>query len=248
MTKSEDYRRRLLTLTDWAPFLLKESGLPGPRGNLELAQVFADEASAGQIEDFLSLTPAQAPENSPQVFLVFCALTALGKRIACGELQHLKRLRTYASDPRWRVREAVAIALQYIGDSDMKTLLAAMEVWRRGNWYEKRAVVAALAEPRLLTVPAHGLRVLDILDALTREMGSVHDSKDESFKVFRQTMGYAWSVAVAAAPRAGKPLMQKWSRDPNPNVRWAMKENLKKNRLSRMDEKWVRRLSSTLRS
>ena len=38
MTKTEDYRRALKILDEWEPFLLDESGLPGPRGNIELAQ------------------------------------------------------------------------------------------------------------------------------------------------------------------------------------------------------------------
>lgn len=246
MTKTEDYRRQLLALSDWTPFLLKESGLPGPRGNLELAQVFADEASLSQIEEFLSIPPRRAPENSPQVFLIFCGLTALGKRIAHGELQQLKRLRTYASDPRWRVREAVAIALQYVGDSSMKSLLQSLRTWRAGNWYEKRAVAAALAEPRLLKVSSSALEVLRILDAFTSDIASAHDARNESFKVLRQTMGYAWSVAVVAAPTAGKTFMEKWCRSSDPNVLWIMKENLKKSRLTRMDAKWVRRLRSAL--
>jgi hypothetical protein len=54
-------------------------------------------------------------------------------------------------------------------------------------------------------------------------------------------------VAVAAASKAGKPLMEKWCKSPDPNVRWVMKENLTKNRLARMDEKWVRRWGKRLR-
>jgi hypothetical protein len=246
MTKTEDYRRKLHSLTDWTPYLLRESGLPGPRGNLELAHVVAEHASVSQVEDFLSIPPERAPENSAQVFLVFCGVTALGRWVARGRLQHLRRLRTYASDPRWRVREAVAIALQYVGDSSMKTLLQAMQTWRNGTWYEKRAVVAALAEPRLLKDPAVPAQVLDILDALTADMESARDPTEESFKVLRQTMGYAWSVVVVAAPTAGRPLMEKWFKSPDPNVRWIMKENLKKSRLTRMDEKWVRRWAATL--
>jgi hypothetical protein len=52
-------------------------------------------------------------------------------------------------------------------------------------------------------------------------------------------MGYCWSVAVAALPDAGKPLMEKWLRSEDKDIRWMMKENLKKNRLARMDAKWV---------
>jgi hypothetical protein len=37
ITKSEVYKTELHELTDWDADLLKESGLPGPRGNIELA-------------------------------------------------------------------------------------------------------------------------------------------------------------------------------------------------------------------
>jgi hypothetical protein len=34
MGKKDDYIKRLLSLDDWDEYLLQESGLPGPRGNL----------------------------------------------------------------------------------------------------------------------------------------------------------------------------------------------------------------------
>ena len=247
MTKTDDYRRRLLSLADWTPYLLRESGLPGPRGNLELAEVVAEEASVDQVEGFLSIPPAKAPENTPHAFLVFCGVAALGKWVARGEKRHLARLRKYASDPRWRVREAVAIALQYIGDAEMPALVELMQTWRTGSWYEKRAVAAALAEPRLLKDSGIAGAVLQIFDRITADMQSVADPTEASFKVCRQTLGYAWSVAVAAAPQAGKPLMERWFKSRDPNVRWVMRENLKKNRLVKMDAKWARKWAAALK-
>lgn len=38
MNKADNYRQVLKALTDWEPYLLQKSGLPGPRGILELAQ------------------------------------------------------------------------------------------------------------------------------------------------------------------------------------------------------------------
>ena len=43
MSKRNEYRQTLRGLDDWDPYLLAESGLPGPRGNIELAQAVADE-------------------------------------------------------------------------------------------------------------------------------------------------------------------------------------------------------------
>ncbi len=236
MSKIADYRQTLQTLDDWIPFLKKEFGLPGPRGNLELAHAVAQEGSKKQFEQLLSY---EAKENTPEVFLVFCGVIGLG-RLASDEPKLLDKLRGYASDTRWRIREAVATGLQLVGDRDMPLLLKEMQKWSNGNWYEKRAVAAALAEPRLLKEPKYAKQVLKILDEITTSMQEADDPKEEAFKVLRQGMGYCWSVAVAALPEAGKPLMEKWLKSPNKNIRWMMKENLKKNRLVKMDAEWVK--------
>jgi len=75
MSKTDDYRVKLKELRNWKSFLLKNSGLPGPRGNLELAKVVAEEGTKVQFEEFLSL---QADENTPEVFVVFCGIVGLG--------------------------------------------------------------------------------------------------------------------------------------------------------------------------
>jgi hypothetical protein len=236
MSKIDDYRQTLKKLDNWIPFLLKESGLPGPRGNLELAYAVAEEGSEEQFENLLSF-PAE--ENTPEAFLVFCGIVGLGK-LAAGKPKLLDRLRGYASDSRWRIREAVATGLQLVGDQDMELLLKEMQKWSKGNWYEKRAAAAALAEPRLLMEPRVVKLALQILDKITASMESTDHQKDDSFKILRQGMGYCWSVAVAAWPEAGKPMMEKWLNSENKDVRWVIKENLKKNRLIRMDANWVK--------
>lgn len=235
MSRINDYRQTLKKLDDWVPFLLKESGLPGPRGNLELAYAVAEEGSKEQFEKLLSF---RAKENTPEVFLVFCGIVGLGK-LAASETKLFDRLRGYSSDKRWRIREAVATGLQLAGDQNMELLLKEMRKWSEGNWYEKRAAAAALAEPRLLKEARHVKRVLQILDKITESIESNDNQKDEAFKVLRQAMGYCWSVAVAALPESGKPIFETRLNSQSKDVRWAMKENLKKNRLVKMDVNWV---------
>ncbi len=245
MTKITEYRQTLKNLEDWTPFLMKESGLPGPRGNLELAQAVAQEGDGRQFEKLLSFS-AEAKENSPQVFLVFCGVVGLGKLAAQGKREIFARLRSYASDPRWRVREAVAMGLQLAGDENMSILLTEMQSWRKGNWYEKRAVAAALSEPRLLKDPHNASQVLQILDQITASMQTTDDPKDEAFKVLRQAMGYCWSVAAASLPKVGRSMMEKWLTSQNKDIHWVMKENLKKKRLVKMDPQWVKVCQSKL--
>jgi len=72
------------------------------------------------------------------------------------------------------------------------------------------------------------------------------DSRDDSFKVLRKAMGYCWSVVVAALPEAGKPIMEKWLTSQDKDILWMMKENLKKNRLVKMDADWVKASQATL--
>ena len=242
MSKIEDYRRTLRTFDDWVSFLMQNSGMPGPRGNLELAFAVAEEGNQTQFNHFLTF---HADENTPEVFVLFCGVVGLGK-LAASQPDLFHRLREYASDPRWRIREAVATGLQLAGDQDMDLLIRKMKQWIKGNWYEKRAAAATLAEPRLLKNPKHAKQALQILDKITASMETDDKSKDEAYKVLRQGMGYCWSVAVAALPEVGKPMMEKWLSSEDKDIHWIMKENLKKNRLIKMDTAWVKKCMKKL--
>ena len=239
MNKSEAYRQKLRAMQIWEPYLLQESGLPGPRGNLELAQVVADEGDRELFERFLTYTPAVAPVNDPHEFLAFCGVLGLGRLLAEGDEKVLDQLRPSASDPRWRLREGVAMALQRLGQRDMRSLLAAMEAWSAGDRLEQRAAAAALAEPALLHKESDALAALNILDRITASMENSPDAGSANFKILQQGLGYCWSVVVAAAPQEGKQLMEKWLACPDFPIHRLMQENLKKNRLARLDAAWV---------
>jgi hypothetical protein len=231
MSKRDAYRAILREMPDWDSYLLRESGLPGPRGNLELAQAVADEGDLPRFERYLLNTPDTAPVNSPYEFLAFCGAVGLGRLLAEGDDRWLAVLRRCAADPRWRMREGVAMALQRLGDADMPRLVVGMRDWARGTPLEQRAAAAALCEPRLLREAAHARATLRILDAITASIARVKDRRSDAFRALRQGLGYCWSVAVAALPAEGKPLMEKWLASPDPDVLWIMRENLKKKRL-----------------
>jgi len=241
MTKAEVYRAALKTCADWDAYLMHESGLPGPRGNLELAHVVADIATAAQIDHWLTFEAERAPVNSPQEFLAFCGVEGLGRLIVDGQLERWAMLRACASDARWRTREGVAMALQRIGDADMDNLLSHLEPWLSGNWLEQRAVAAALAEPKLLREAAQIDRALSYLDRITAAIAAATDRRAEDYKVLRQGMGYCWSVIVVARPSSGKRLMERWLKSDDKDVQWVMRENLKKKRLQVMDAAWVKK-------
>jgi hypothetical protein len=239
MNKTDQYREKLRKLKNWDAFLLKESGLPGPRGNLELAQVAADLGDQKLFERYLAFDATRAPTNSPYEFLAFCGVVGLGRLIAEGKRAHLKTLHASASDSRWRIREGVAMALQRVGDKDMDALLDEMDKWSCGNLLEQRAAAAALCEPRLLHERKHVARVLGILDDITASIARVENRKSAEFVALRKGLGYCWSVAVAALPDIGKPTMEKWFASKDRDVIWIMRENLKKDRLRQMDASWV---------
>lgn len=241
MSKMDEYRQMLQTLDDWDSYLLKESGLPGPRGNLELAQVVADEGNLELFRRYTAYTADQAPVNSPYEFLAFCGVVGLGRLLAEGNIGLLETLRIHASDPRWRIREAVAMALQRFGDVSMDQLIAAMRKWSKGTPLEQRAAAAALCEPRLLGQAKHARAVLKILDGIMATFERIKNRRGEDFLALRKGLAYCWSVAVVALPSEGKLLMEKWLVTADKDIQWVMRENLKKARLARMDSEWVKK-------
>ena len=224
------YRAELRQLSEWEPYLKKHSGLPGPRANLELVQAVGEEADRDRLW--------QLSESSDE-FLALCGTAGLG-HIAKSEPQAvMPLLKALASDPRWRVREGVAIALQHLGRQSMTSLVDAMEKWSEGGPYVQRAAVAGLCEPALLKEPRDITRVLAILDRVTKSLSKSTARREDGFRVLRQALGYCWSVAAAALPEKGRPLMEKWLRSDDPDVAWVMKSNLGKARMSALGATWL---------
>ena len=239
MSKIDEYQEKLRSLDDWDVYLLRESGLPGPRGNIELAQAVANEGSRELFQRYLAYSADVAPVNSPYEFLAFCGALGLGRLLAEGDIGQLEQLRILASDPRWRMREAVAMALQRWGEVNMGLLIEAMQTWSMGTLLEQRAAAAAICEPRLLGDANYARETLNILDKIMTSIEGAANHPKEDFIILRKGLGYCWSVAVAALPGEGKTLMEKWLVKPNKDIQWIMQENLKKNRLVRMDAQWV---------
>jgi hypothetical protein len=238
----ETYRTELRELEDWEPYLKKRSGLPGPRANLELVTAVAEEADADRLWRYSA---------SEDEFLALCGAAGLG-RIALLEPDTVMTwLRELASDPRWRVREGVAIALQRLGRENMARLLAEMKTWAQGDAYVQRAAVAGLCEPALLKRNADTVEVLAILDGITRSLAAATGrgtGKNDGFRVLRQALGYGWSVAAAAAPANALPYLEKWLRSTDRDVMWVMRSNLAKNRMAGLREKLTVRPAPARRS
>jgi hypothetical protein len=211
-------------------FLSANSGLPGPRGNLELADAFA---AAAPSETILRLA------GESDEYLRFCGTQGLG-RLAVERPDGDSLIATLierAQDPLWRVREGAARALQIVGDRVPARLAAIVREWMgHDDPYVRRAALAAICEPRLIRSPA-GFQVgLDACRDATASLlalgGPTRTSP--SARNLRQALGYCWSVVVAANPPAGLPVFARLRESEDPDVQWIVAENLKKNRLKRL--------------
>jgi hypothetical protein len=131
------------------------------------------------------------------------------------------------------------MGLQLLGDADVDKLVSLMQIWAEGNLLEKRAAAAALCEPRLLKQARNADATLVILNKITASIEMVDDRHNDDFRILRKGLGYCWSVAVVASPDKGKALMERWLVAKDKDIRWIMKEYLKKKRLLRMDSQWV---------
>jgi hypothetical protein len=243
MSKHDQYVAELARISDRVPFLRRHSGLPGPRGNLELVQAAADVGGETDFRTWIAVGSGDEPTDE---FLAVCGVVGLGRLVAEGRSTVIAELRTYAADPRWRVREGVAMALQRVGDADMGRLLAIVADWIDDRPYVQRAALAALAEPRLLKDDSAASAAVDVVDRVTRNLAALEDRRSDEFRTLRQALAYCWSVIVVAAPERGKPRMEYWAQSADPDVIWAIRENLKKTRLLRLDPAWVDGLRSRL--
>ena len=211
-------------------YLTEHSGLPGPRGNLELADAFAVAADRATI-----LRLADAADE----YLRFCGTEAVGRLLleepANAMLPQL--LHERAGDPLWRVREAAARALQIIGDTNLALMLALVAEWAGDpSPLVRRAAIAGICEPRLLKSPEARSAALAACRDCTDWIAELPASgrRDPGVRTLRQALGYCWSVAIAADPGSGLAAFERMRAVADPDIRWIVRTNLTKARLSRL--------------
>jgi hypothetical protein len=228
MTKVDEHRAVLSGLADWKSYLDAHSGLPGPRGNLELVAACGEEASVARAEDLLA---------TGDEFATVCGLVALGRHFGRGEQSQEEVLHSHASDSRWRVREGVAMALQRAADDDPGRSFAAAERWAGDpDPLVRRAAVAAVCEPRLLRDQVFARRALAILERITSDLATspLGDRRSADVRTLRQALGYGWSVLIASSPPDGLAAFRRLESSDDRDVTWIVRENRKKTRLKRL--------------
>jgi hypothetical protein len=238
-----DYAEEFRAAADQVAYLREHSGLPGPRGNLELMQAAVDVGDEARFRQWIALGGGTDPTDE---FLGASGVVGLGRLVAEGRDDIVPELRDHASDSRWRVREGVAMALQRVGDADVGGLLEIARDWAEGSPHVQRAAVAAVAEPRLIREPEAGRIAVDVVDRVTTLLTRMEERRSDEFRVLRQALAYCWSVVTAASPAYGKALMERWAGSADRDVHWILRENLKKTRLTRLDPEWVASLRDRL--
>ncbi|MBN2551768.1 MAG: hypothetical protein JXB06_03310 [Spirochaetales bacterium] len=276
--------------------LMARSNLPGPRANLELAEAFARAVSTAAAEPaawletlyaWAGISAEEAPSGDPREFLPFCALLSFGvlyNNHACAypctgpcdcplwpiQSEHLvETLRRAAGDSRWRVREAVALSLQHLGEGDPEALGRIIDDWlgRDGqsaggqsdasapqgfptdqSLMERRAVLAALAHPPLLVEKEFARYALNVADRILEDAAAVPADmrKGETFGILRKGLSYALSVLVAHLPGEGLSLLEKWAKSSDPDIHRILAENLEKKRLQSLDPDCLARVQGLL--
>ena len=167
---------------------------------------------------------------------MFCGVIGIGRLLA-ERADVESRLRKHATDARWRVREAVAMGLQRLGDADLPRLLDLVGVWAsHPHPLVRRAAAAGLCEPRLLKTPEAAACAVEVCARTTQGLAAMPagERRDAGVRTLRQALGYCWSVAVAADPVAGLPRFLALTASDDRDVAWIVRENHKKARLAKL--------------
>jgi hypothetical protein len=246
---------RKYTLADKAleQYLLSHSNLPGKRGNIELGFSFADYVEENYHKYNLQLfqyclaliseNDERKNENGNEEFLPFCAVVALGRIGKIDETRAdevIRFLKTVATDGRWRIREAVAMAIQEIMDAHAEKILDKLIKWAdEDNWLIQRALVAGLAEPRIIKSRKIAEISLEIHKKIIAKVAEETDTKNTDRQVLIKGLCYTLSVIITGTEDEGFRYLEDLMKIKNAVIRKIIRENLKKNRLKRLNHRKV---------
>jgi hypothetical protein len=257
MGKKEKHKQDLIGLLDellesgdaekLLGYIASNSNLPSPRANLELAAAFSElmEDYSRKAPDPLwafvinmtGVSPDEAPVNAPREFIPFCGAAASGAIASVRPQffeQALAMLRALARDPRWRMREAVPMALHKLLGKRTRNTLKELERWvAGGDLLEMRAAAAAVADPAALKDEETAWQALQLHRSIMEQVLTSTDRKSEAFRILRKALGYTVSVVLAALPEEGFEFMAQLIATEDRDALWVVKQNLKKNRLVR---------------
>jgi hypothetical protein len=184
-----------------------------------------------------TLDPKKAVGATSGEFLPVCGVYALGERAAADKSireRAVAILHDAAEDPRFRVREAVPVALARIGAETGRELLEQVEHWMSG-YFQAAAVLIAMCDARWLSkLPGDDYYLplirVDQCWSLINEAPRA-DSRYPGFKALLEVLERA---PAALAPHFGLPVFDRlvaWTECEMPEIRDAIRKNLKDKRL-----------------
>jgi hypothetical protein len=236
-----------------------QSGLPGTRMNVLLAQGFANECVArGKAADRLAMGMAQlsaeiAPGASEREFLPVCGVLAVAARAAhekkdfALQKKAVALLHEAADDHRFRVREIVPIALGRLGAVMGDKLVHELASWMDG-YFHASAVLLAMTQPAFLPAIEDMDAVLTRLDeayALAKNA-----ARSTSRYPGRKALVEALSVAPAQlATRFGVPVFDhlvNYANTEMPELREAIEKNLRAEKLASRYAPEIKRVRAAL--
>jgi hypothetical protein len=253
MTELGGLLDRALTGGDDTPIrteLVRHSGLPGARLNLSLVGGFA--AAAGEVacrpdppvvaleallDRWAAMPEQQASVDRPEVILPCAAVAAYGEVGAVRPdwwEDEVNKLGVAATDGRWRVREVVALALQRLLEADWDRTARVLLAWAAADDpLVVRAAVAAVAEPPLLASEARWASAAQVQQRAVERLRAypAQARRAPPVRVLRQALGFTVSVVVAASGDFA--LLEGMAASGDPDLRWVVRENLKRHRLRR---------------
>ena len=124
------------------------------------------------------------------------------------------------------------MGFQRLAKTRARDTLTTMEGWiGEGDWLEMRAIAATVAMPSLLENEEMATWALSLHRKIFDLLLETQDRKSEQFRVTRKALGYTLSVVVSALPREGFEFMAHLLDSQDNDVKWILRENLKKKRL-----------------
>jgi hypothetical protein len=255
-----DLRQYTLVNNEIVSYLLAHSNLPGKRGNIELAFAFADyieEQYHTNTEQVLTYCVTLISENPPhkhiignEEFLPFCGILGLGrigKIDTTKEPDVLEFLKSSAQDGRWRIREAVAMAIQDLMDVRPEAIIEKLQAWiHEDSYLIHRAVAAGLAEPRFMRNREITRVALDMHKAILERVTREPAIRDTDYKVLVKGLCYTLSVIITGIEHEGFAYLEALIATDHPIIKKIVRENLKKKRLTRLNAKKVAELQHKL--
>ena len=201
-------------------------------------------------EALINENPPDKHITGSEEFLPFCGVLGLGR---IGKIDPNKEsdvlvyIKSAAQDERWRIREAVAMAIQDLMDVRPEATVAILQSWvQDGNYLLYRAVAAGIAEPRLMKKSEIARDALELHKAILDKVAPVADRRDPNYNTLVKGLCYTLSVVVTGIEKEGFAFLEDLLATGHPVIQKIVRENLKKKRLFRLNAEIVANLQQKL--